>query len=173
MCWMAFVLPSRSAIPLRVALEPVYNALNSFSLLTATGQLPGLNVWVVQTAAALTSERRQTNRLVFGGLRDALTPEQDVPDFAAYLTQLRALDPDIVRNRVLEGLRSRFARRVSPEDGFSGPDVSRLLNDLSAYLTCIEYVQVDAPFDPALQTEVHALLKNAPLMHSVIVSHLE
>src|SRR5436853_7933101 len=99
---MAFVLPSRSAIPLRVALEPVFNALNSFSLLTATGQLPGLNVWVVQTAAALTSERRQTNRLVFEGLRDVLTPEQDVPpDFAAYLKQLRELDPDIVRNRVL------------------------------------------------------------------------
>ncbi len=170
---MASLLPSRSVVPLRVALEPVYNALNSFSLLTATEQLPGLNTWVVQTATALTSERRQTNRLVFEGLRDALTPEQDVPDFTAYLKQLRALHPDVTRNRVLEGLRSRFARRVSAEDGFSGPDVSRLLNDLSAYMTCVEYVQVDAPFDPALQTEVHALLQNAPLMHSLIVSHLE
>src|SRR6059058_5588863 len=107
MCFMTFPLPSRSVPPLRVALEPVYNALNSFSLLTATEQLPGLNAWVVQTATALTPECRQTNRVVFEGLRDALTPEQDVLDFPAYLKQLRTLDPDVVRNRVLEGLRLR------------------------------------------------------------------
>src|SRR5437764_13072906 len=106
MCFMTFPLTSRSVVLLRVALEPVYNALNSFSLLTATDQLPGLNAWVVQTAAALTPERRHTNRLVFEGLRDALTPKQDVPDFPAYLKQLRTQDPDVVRNRVLEGLRS-------------------------------------------------------------------
>ena len=123
-------LPSRSVVPLRVALEPVYNALNSFSLLTATEQLPGLNAWVVQTAAALPPERRHANRLVFEGLRDALTLEQDVPDFPAYLKHLSTQDPDAVRNRVLEGLRSRFARRVPSEDGPSGPDTTRLLSDL-------------------------------------------
>src|SRR5437764_9927377 len=105
MCFMTVTLPARSVPPLRVALEPVYNALNSFSLLTAAEQLPGLNAWVVQTAAAPTPGHWHTNRLVFAGLRDALTPEQDVPDFPAYLNQLRALDPDRVRNRVLERMR--------------------------------------------------------------------
>jgi DNA-binding MarR family transcriptional regulator len=170
---MVFSPPARAVLSLRVALEPVYNALNSFSLLTATEELPGLNPWVVQTAAALTAEQRRTNRLVFEGLRDALTPEQDVADFPAYLKQLYTLNSDVVRKRVLEGLRSRFARRVPSEGGPSAPDAARLLSDLSAYLTCVEYVQVGAPFDPTLQSEVHALLQNAMLMHFLIVSHLE
>src|SRR5436853_7865168 len=126
MCFMIFSPPARAVLSLRVALEPVYNALNSFSLLTATEELPGLNPWVVQTAAALTAEQRRTNRLVFEGLRDALTPEQDVADFRAYLKQLYTLNSDVVRKRVLEGLRSRFARRVPSEGGPSAPDAARL-----------------------------------------------
>src|SRR6266446_10694832 len=161
---MSFPLSSRQSVPVRVALEPVYNALNSFSLLTATAQLSGLNTWVVQTATALTPERRHANRLVFEGLRDALTPEQDVLDVPSYLKNLTEQDPYIVRDRVLEGLRSRFSRRVPSEDGFAGPDIARLLSDVQAYLTCIKYVQVDEPFDPVLQTEVHVLLHDAPAL---------
>src|SRR5207248_2131971 len=89
------------------------------------------------------------------------------------LKHLRTQDPDVVRNRVLEGLRARFSRRVPSEEGSSGPDAVRLLRDLSAYLTCVEYVQTDAPFDLVLQTEVHALLNDAPALHRLLVSHLE
>ena len=170
---MSFPLSSRQAVPIRVAFEPVYNALNSFSLLTASQHLSGLNSWVVQTATALSPERRHANRLVFEGLRDALTPEQDVADFPTYLNNLSEQDSYVVRNRALEGLRSRFSRRVPSEDVSAGPDPARLLSDVQAYLTCVEYVQVDAPFDPALHAEVHALLNDAPALHSLIISHLQ
>jgi len=170
---MSFLLSSRQSVPVRVALEPVYNALNSFSLLTATEQLSGLNTWVAQTATALTPERRHANRLVFEGLRDVLTPEQDVLDFPTYLNNLTGQDPYALRDQVLERLRSRFSRRLSSEESSIAPGPARLLSDMQAYLTCVEYVQVDAPFDPALQTEVHALLNDAPAMHHLIISHLE
>src|SRR5260221_8624999 len=170
---MSFPLSSRQSVPVRVALEPVYNALNSFALLTATEQLSGLNTWVAQTATALTPERRHANRLVFEGLRDALTPEQDVLDVPSYLKNLAEQDAHVIRDRVLERLSSRFSRRIPSEDGFAGPDMARFLSDVQAYLTCIEYVQVDVPFDPVLQTEIHALLNDAPALHHLIVSHLE
>jgi predicted transcriptional regulator len=48
-----------------------------------------------------------------------------------------------------------------------------LLGDVQAYLTCVEYVQLDTPFDAKLQTEVHGLLEDVPALHSLIVSHLE
>ncbi len=170
---MSFPLSSRQAMPVRVALEPVYNALNSFSLLNLIEQLPGLNMWVVQTASALTPELRHANRLVFEGLRDALTPEPDVSDFPSYLKDLTEQDPLVIRDRLLERLRSRFSRRVSSDNSSTAPDAARLLDDVQAYLTCVEYVQVDTPFDSALQGEVHALLKNPPAMHRLIISHLE
>jgi hypothetical protein len=170
---MSFLLSSRQAEPVRIALEPVYNALNSFSLLTATEHLHGLNIWAVQTAALLIPERRHINRLVFEGLRDALAPVQDELDFPTYLINLTAQDPYVVRDRLLERLRSRFSRRISSDSSSAGPHTARLLSDVHAYLTCAEYIQVDTPFDPALQSEVHALLNDAPALHHLIISHLE
>ena len=169
----SFSLPSQQTLAIRVAFEPIYNVLNSFSLLTATERLPGLNTWLVRTAAGLTPERRHANRLVFEGLRDALTPEEDVFDVPGYLKNLAEQDAYVIRDRVLERLSSRFSRRIPSEDGFAGPDMARLLSDVQAYLTCVEYVQVDVPFDPVLQTEIHALLNDAPALHHLIVSHLE
>src|SRR6266487_3346759 len=170
---MSFPLSTRQAYPVRVSIELVYNVLNSFSLLTATEHLHGLNMWVVQTAAMLTPESRHTNRLVFEGLRDALAPVQDGFDFPTYLINLTAQDPYVVRDRLLERLRFRFSRRFSSEGSSAVPDTARLLNDVHAYLTCAEYVQVDTHFDPALQREVHALLNDAPALHHLIISHLE
>ena len=170
---MAYLPSSHQAVHVEVGLEPVYNALNSFSLLSATERLRGLNAWVVRTSATLNPERLHTNQLVFEGLRDALAPGHDDLDFPTYLKNLTEQDPDVLRDRVLERLRSRFSQRVPSENGLAGPDPARLLSDVHAYLTCVEYVQVDTPFDPALQTEVHALLNDAPALYHLIVSHLE
>jgi DNA-binding HxlR family transcriptional regulator len=161
-------MPSR-----RIALESVFNALNSLSMLNRVEQLSGLNAWVVQTAAALTPEQRYINRLIFDGLRDALVPEKAMPDFPTYLSHLAAQDPDVLRKRALERLRSRFSRRMQSEDAAVAPGTERLLSDVQAYLICAEYIQVDAPFDPALQSAVHALLQDANALQRLLVSHLD
>ncbi|HEY5006289.1 MAG TPA: metalloregulator ArsR/SmtB family transcription factor [Ktedonobacteraceae bacterium] len=170
---MALQLPRRMDISIRISLEPVYNTLNSFSLLTAHEQLPGLNSWIVRTATALSPELRHTNRLLFEGLRDALKPSPAASDFVSYLKQLRQQDPSEIRDVVLDELRLRFSRRMSSEETVLAPDRDRLLNDVQAYLTCVEYTQVDVPFDPALQREAHTLLQDAPALHVLLVSHLE
>ena len=170
---MALQLPRRTTATMRIGLEPVYNTLNSFSLLTASEQVPGLNSWIVRTATALAPELRHTNRVLFEGLRDALTPPPPDADFVSYLQQLRQQDPLDVRNVVLDELRLRFSRRMSSEETAVAPDRERLLNDVQAYLTCVEYTQVDVPFDPVLQAEVHTLLQDAPVLHTLLVSHLE
>jgi DNA-binding transcriptional ArsR family regulator len=157
----------------RIALEPVFNVLNSFALLNRVEQFGGLNAWVVQTAAALTPEQRHRNRLIFDGLRDALVPEKDMPDFPTYLNNLTAQDPDVLQKRVLERLRFRFSRRMHSEDVAVAPARERLLSDVQAYLVCAEYVQTDAPFDAALQSEVHALLQDANELQRLLVSHLD
>lgn len=170
---MSLQLPPRSATIIRTSLEPVYNALNSFSLLTAGEQLPGLNSWIVQMTTELTPELWHTNRLLFDALRDALTLEPSVLDFPSYLKELREQDPVQMRNLVLDELRVRFACRVSSEETLLAPDRERLLNDVQAYLTCVEYTQIDVPFDPVLQAEAHRLLNDAPTLHTLLVSHLE
>ena len=166
---MSLPEPTYRAMPIRVALEPVCNILNSFSLLTEVESLSGLSPWVVQTAAALTPEQRQTNLLIFRGLRDALTPLQDEPNFPSYLHNLAEVNPYLTRKMVLEPLRRRFSRLVS----YATPSTNRLLDDLSSYLYCMERVQGEDLFDPELQTKVHALFQDPPEMQRLILSHLE
>lgn len=162
-------LSSPDQRPIRVALEPVCNILNSFSLLTEVEQLSGLSPWVVQTAAALTPEQCQTNQLVFRGLRDVLTPLQDEPNFPSYLHNLAEVNPYLMRKMVLEPLRRRFSRLVS----YATPSTDRLLDDVSSYLYCVECVQGERSFDPELHTQVHALFQNPPELQRLILSHLE
>lgn len=167
---MSVSFSSQQGKPIHVALEPVFNTLNSFSLLTATEHLPGLNMWVVQTAKTLSPERLHANRLVFEGLQNVLEPEQDVPDFPTYLKQLAEQDPYMLRGRVFKYLYAS----ASYYDGPSvEPDLTRLLNDVQVYLSYMEYSRGNAPFDSVLQTEVHALLNDPPTLHHLIVSHLE
>jgi len=170
---MALQLPPRTSVTIRASLDPVYNTLNSFSLLTLHEQLPGLNTWIVRTASTLSPEMRHTNRLLFEGLRDALLPPSSVSDFVGYLQYLRQQDPVEIRNVVLDQLRVRFSHRMASEEMVLAPDRERLLNDIQAYLTCVEYTQVDIAFDPALQREVHTLLQDAFALHTLLVSHLE
>ncbi len=154
---------------IRVALEPVGNALNSFSLLNDVERTSGLNVWVTQTAHELTPEQRHTHRLVFEGLRDALTPQPDEPNFPSYLHNLTELNPFLVRKMVIEPLRSRFSRLVS----YATPDTKRLFNDGDAFLYCVKQVQGESIFDEALQREIHALLQDPTALQNFILSHLE
>lgn len=142
-----------------ISVEPVHSALVSLAMLSRADTLPGLNRWVVETAAALSPERRHANRLVFHGLADALAPDagsdagslegighdalgREDPDratrpadrpgsaFPTYLAALAACDPLVLRDRALEGLRARFARaQAASGTGPSGPADARRLLD--------------------------------------------
>lgn len=162
----AFTLEKK--VPIHVALEPVSNALNSLALLNEVEHLPGLNAWVVQTAATLTPEQRHKHRLVFEGLRDTLTPLRDESNFPSYLHNLAEMNRYILRKRVLEPLRHRFSRLVS----YATPDTKRLLSDTQAYLYCVQQVQGER-FDAELQTEVHSLLQDPTAMQMLLLEHLE
>ena len=59
-----------------ITLDPPRNALLSLAMLNANPQHIDVEDWVYETAAALTSEQRQRNRLVFEGFGAALLPTQ-------------------------------------------------------------------------------------------------
>src|SRR5262245_32910191 len=96
-----FQVAARRKTPISLEYEPVYNVLNSIALLSQVEQLPALDAWVVRTAAELTLEQQHTNQLIFAELAGALLPDRDWPDFPAYLTDLVASSPEVLRDRAL------------------------------------------------------------------------
>lgn len=168
-------------LPAEVALEPVYNVLNSMALLNKTAWLPHiralvgdttwprmrLNDWAARTAAALAPERRQVNRLVFEGLRDVVAPTQEWPDFPAYLEDLAAQNPVVLRDRALHRL-----CRPLPDSASRTPDPSVLLADVQAYLARIAELHPDEVVDADLHTAAHALLNDPAALHDLVAAHL-
>jgi hypothetical protein len=148
-----FQIASPKPISAGIALEPVYNALNSLSLLNEVERMPALDGWVLRTAAALTPEQRHANRLIFEGLGDALLPEQDWPDFPAYLQDLATQSPEALRDRML--------RRIGGAPA-----------DASTLAARVAQLRPDQPADAALQAEAYALLDDPLAMHDLIVAHL-
>lgn len=101
-----------------VSLQPVQNGLMHLALLTTHAPGAELEPWMARTAARLTPEQRQRNRLAFEAFAPALLPAKSYPDFPAYLDGLAAQDPAALRERT---------------DAASGPaqdeEVRRLLAD--------------------------------------------
>ncbi|GCE24062.1 DUF2087 domain-containing protein [Dictyobacter kobayashii] len=154
---------------IHVELEPVSNALNSFSLLHQSSQLPGLSPWVQQAAARLSSEQLQTNRLLFTGLQDALTPQRNEPNFPSYLHNLSEVNVYVLRKRILEPLRRRFSRSTAA----SPPHTKYLITDVDTYLDSVRQTYGEDTFDPELQHQVHALLQDPQALQNTILTHLE
>ena len=53
---------------IHIGLEPTHNALNSLILLNQVEEISGYDDWITQTALAMDSTQRHTNKLVLNGL---------------------------------------------------------------------------------------------------------
>lgn len=168
--------PFRIALPRQeaqsVALDPVYNALNSLALLNAADRVSSLDQWVTHMAAALTPERLQRNRLVFEGLGEALIIEGDQPDFPSYLAALAARDVVAWRDETLQRIYHGPARAPRDDNKAARPDLLSLLVDRQTFVAYRERATPGVPVDAALQAEAHALLNDPPALRHLIVTHL-
>lgn len=147
-----------------VAIEPVQNALNSLYMLTKADDLSGLDEWVVRTSAAMSPERRHTNRIVFEGLHHALQPERRLPSFPAYIDYVAAQDPVVGRDRLVQSV-----WRCGP--GMQG-QASDLLASVDTYIDFLQTYFTSAEIDVALETETYGLMIDPPRMQQVMVEHL-
>jgi hypothetical protein len=149
-------------LPAEVGLEPVYNALNSLALLNLADGWANLGEWVSHAASGLTPQQRHTNLVLFEGLREVLSPDRELPDFAAYLEYLTAQNPFVLRDRALARLSQAFA------NGETAAEPGALLADAAQFITRVERLQGSTGVDRAVYEEAHALLNNPPAMHDLI-----
>jgi DNA-binding transcriptional ArsR family regulator len=163
---------SRSpAASLSVALEPAQNVLNSLILLNAAEKFSGLDEWVTRTAARMSPVERHRNALVVEGLYYAVQPDRRWPSFSAYVEDLAARDPVALRDRLLWNIsRACLSKTPVGERPALLAEPEALLSSVDTYIRYLEANSFE--FDPALETEAHALFGDPPRMKDLIVSHL-
>ena len=167
-----------AAAPVRVALEPAHNVINSLGLIFKAGELSGLDEWVTRTAEALTPEQRHTNDLVVSGLYYAVYPGQSWPSFPAYVDRLAAQDPTVLRDRIFNAYaqvkkcgEGEHCHPPDPAMKQTSVDVAPLLESVDAYLAFLTERFPAENVDIEVESEAHRYLNDPPAMQSLIVSH--
>ncbi|NWG17175.1 MAG: winged helix-turn-helix transcriptional regulator [Chloroflexi bacterium] len=168
--------PPTSRITVSIALEPVYNALNSLMLVASPEWRSGFGEWVMKTAAELPPDLARTHWVVFEAFFAAIEPEQNWPSFADYVDDLAMQDAAAMRDRAIGWMGRKEL------EGISVPDLNTLVNDKAAFLGVIEaiYAKKHNEKDPLYDFEAnkqryadaHDLLQDPPALKALIVNHL-
>jgi DNA-binding transcriptional ArsR family regulator len=171
-----FVLAPKT-VTVTVALEPVYNILDSMMALSFGVNYSGLDEWVYRTIDNLSPERKHINKLVCDGFGGVLVPPlTNTPaDFPAFIDYLAGEDPLVLRDRALDDICELTIDVTVPR-----PEREQLLADVEVYLNYIEaayrkkYAEKmhEHTFEPDFFREVHALLNKPQEMQQLIVNHL-
>ncbi len=154
--------------------EPVYNALESLSLLPQVEALSGLGDWVTTTAAALPPERLRFHDMLFDVLGhlfvEIAPPTIQQRDFPAYVKALAALDAQATAHALIESMRR--APLLYPEVGIAPEDIptaETLLRDRAVFVQYVSQVN-QCQNTGALET-AHKLLNDPPALLAAVAEH--
>lgn len=175
-----FILaPPTSTVKVSFELEPVYNAINSLSLLATHETRSGLGEWITRTAAEMPPDIYRRHRLIsYTDLYiSTCVLTESFPSFPAYVDNLAAQSPDEMRAKVLEWIYKPEYTWAQP------PDADTLIRDREAYLGLFDRLHAkkleEKPEERdnlsqirAYYVEAHGLLQDAPALQKLVVEHL-
>jgi DNA-binding transcriptional ArsR family regulator len=162
------ILVNESAA-MRFALEPAYNAVQSLMFLSRAETLSGLGEWVTRTLLQMTAEEKHRHELVLVGLHFAVVPLQSWPSFAAYLEHLSTVNPETLRDKIMDTYASMTYRDDAP-----GPVIERetALADMETFLVYLKQRFSPDHIDDLIESEAYTYLINPPALQTLVVSHL-
>ena len=149
-----------------VALEPAHNIHHSLVLLSRIDEFSGFDDWVYRTAAIMTPEEVDANRLVMIGLYYATLPDASYPSFPVFIESLASVSPLQLRNRVLDA----YIAIVDEEGRPTSYD--EVLADVNAFLSYLRRGFSQENFDPEVERRAYTYLIDPPAMQQLIVGHL-
>ena len=150
-------------------LEPAYNAIQSLMFLSQAKKLSGLGEWVTKTLARMTAEEKHHHELVLVGLHFATVPFQSWPSFAAYLEHLSTVNPETLRDKILDTYAFMPCRAGAPEPVI---DRQEALVDGETFLVYLKQRFEPDHIDDLIESEAYTYLINPPALQTLIVSHL-
>ncbi len=165
----AIVLPEVNLIEVR--LDPAQTFINSMVLIRRSEELSGLNPWIYETAAALTSEQQAQHNLVIIGFHYAVLPNRYWKDIPSYLAHIESCDPETLKDQLLD-----FYIKYKPadiEEDVPETDKETLLADLDFYLDYLDKKFSAGFVERDVESKAFELLNDPPEMQRQIVSHLK
>jgi DNA-binding transcriptional ArsR family regulator len=167
---MAQLIAPHRPVSVTFALEPVYNAITSLSLLDMAEGFTGLGEWVYRTAEAMSPEERYMNRHVIGDALVHLLGEASWPSFEAWIDDLASRDAATLRMDVVRALFAQAWEKTGREVS----DPAEILADRTTYLTLVDeiYNGEREPAERALWEDMYGMFLDPVLVQERIVTYL-
>ncbi len=156
---------------IRVGIEPAHNAFHSLILLTRARELSGLAEWVYITWDALTKEEQQDTDLVMYGLNYVVKPLRSFSSFEAYLEHLKAEDPYVLRDRMLEEYEKMDCCEMESEEiPISSQEA---LAHADTYLAYLKQRFPEKFIYPEIERRAYTYAVDPPKMQAFVVNYMQ
>lgn len=158
-----------------ISLEPAQNAFHSLTMLTKTKKHSGFSAWVQETWDRMTSEEQNNHMVAFSGLHYVVAPKRSYSSFTAFIDDLAASDPVVLRDQMLD----MYARMEHKGDKCvvraDTPDYDKkfILSSFEAYLDFLRMGFQDEHIDVEIERQAYLFAVDPSAMKAFVVPHLQ
>jgi DNA-binding transcriptional ArsR family regulator len=164
------ILVNQTDTDISFNIEPAHNAIQSLMFLLRADKLSGLGEWITTTRAKMTAEEMHQHNLVMLGLHYATVPFQSWPSFPAYLEHLASIEPEILRDKIMDTYAFMPCREDEPDPIM---EIEMALADVETFLTYLKQRFEPDHIDEAIESEAYTYLVNPPALQTILVTHLQ
>jgi DNA-binding transcriptional ArsR family regulator len=155
-----------------VRLEPALNAFGSMLLISKGEDEPGIHEWVTKTRLQLSSEERFRHKLVTIGFHYAILPQAPQATFEAYLANLEATPPSVLRDRLLSAYSEVCITAPAQKNRNEPVDWDEVLSSAKNYVEFLRYRFGDELVDEEVETRAHEYAIDPAALKQLVTGHI-
>jgi DNA-binding transcriptional ArsR family regulator len=155
-----------------VQLEPALNAFGSMILLCKDEDNPGIHEWVAKTRAQMSSEELFRHKLVTIGFHYSINPVKSYPSFDAYLADLEATPPSVLRERLLKAYEGMCLTEESRQQPLPAVDWNEVLTSAKHYVDFLKFRFGPDLTDVEVETRAYEYVIDPAALKQLLTGHI-
>jgi ArsR family transcriptional regulator len=155
-----------------VMIESALNAFGSMLLISKAEDEPGIHEWVTKTRLHMSSEERFRHKLVTIGFHYAIQPQVSGASFEAYLEDLEATPPSVLRERLLTAYAGICLTGQIPTDQNQPVDWEEVLTSAKNYVEFLRARFGDHLTDEEVETRAYEYVIDPAALKQRVTGHI-
>jgi hypothetical protein len=160
-----------------INVEIVRNILNSLSLLAASNKYDNINQFITKVYTNLDKKIIRDNEIIMHGLHYAASPENDFPNFQAYIDDLKTKDPYLLQTKLFQAYdrTSSYKANIISDSPvtITEADQKRILSKKEYYFEYLSRCFTEENLDFSIEEEAYKYLINPDKMKNFFISHFQ
>ena len=155
-----------------VRVEPALNAFGSMLLITKAEEESGFHEWITRTRLQMSPEERFRHKLVTVGFHYSIIPQDPGMTFEAYLADLEATPPSVLRERLLSTYSQICFTEEARKDMDQPVNWDEVLSSASNYVEFLRSRFGNEATDEEVETRAHEYVIDPAALKQLITGHI-